>query len=263
MNAKTLTDDYVLGTDDQELQRLGLQHKVWRSAAREGWRRAGIATGFRALDVGSGPGFASLDLAEVVGREGRVFSIERSKRFAQHLTSECDRRHIRNIEVIQADLMDDAPLPVNGIDVAWCRWVACFVESLDTLVEKIVSTLRPGGSVIFHEYIDYSTWRFAPRTHQLEAFVKVVMQSWRDHGGEPDIALELPEALTKHGMTITSTVPLVFCVTPDDDTWRWPAGFINTNLERLTQLGLVDDDWKNSVRTSKDGGIWTRITEFS
>src|SRR5437763_284599 len=38
-------DDYVLGTDDHELARLGLQHRVWRSRALDAWRRAGFNAG--------------------------------------------------------------------------------------------------------------------------------------------------------------------------------------------------------------------------
>src|SRR4051812_15986075 len=64
--------DYVLGTHDEEVERLGLQHSVWRAKALDGWRRAGIGAGMTVLDVGAGPGFAATDLAEIVGAEGRV-----------------------------------------------------------------------------------------------------------------------------------------------------------------------------------------------
>jgi hypothetical protein len=31
---------YILGTDEQELYRLGLQHQVWASEAQKGWNLA-------------------------------------------------------------------------------------------------------------------------------------------------------------------------------------------------------------------------------
>ena len=34
--------DYLLGTHDAEVQRLGLQHRVWRPRVLDAWRRAGI-----------------------------------------------------------------------------------------------------------------------------------------------------------------------------------------------------------------------------
>ena len=70
--------DYVLGTHDEEVARLGLQHRVWRPVASDCWRRAGITIGSRVLDVGSGPGYATIDLAEIVGPTGEVLGVERS-----------------------------------------------------------------------------------------------------------------------------------------------------------------------------------------
>ena len=62
-----MENDYVLGTNDEELERLGLQHRVWRPIVLDCWRRAGITFGSRVIDVGAGPGFATMDLAELVG----------------------------------------------------------------------------------------------------------------------------------------------------------------------------------------------------
>src|SRR5262249_55936375 len=53
--------DYVLGTHDAEIARLGLQHRVWRPRVLDAWRRAGLTSGWTAVDVGCGPGYASLD----------------------------------------------------------------------------------------------------------------------------------------------------------------------------------------------------------
>jgi hypothetical protein len=47
--------DYVLGTHNEELARLGLQHRVWRPVVLDCWQRAGITVGKRVLDVGRGP----------------------------------------------------------------------------------------------------------------------------------------------------------------------------------------------------------------
>jgi hypothetical protein len=57
--------DYVLGTDDDEIERLGLQRLVWRRPMLDAWHRAGITRGSRVIDVGAGPGFATSDLADI------------------------------------------------------------------------------------------------------------------------------------------------------------------------------------------------------
>src|SRR5438034_8461858 len=132
----TITDDYVLGTHDQELARLGLQHRVWRSRALDAWRRAGFTAGQTLLDVGSGPGYATLDLAEIVGPGGRVVALERSARFLDVLRSAAVRCGQSNIMVRQIDLESD-PLPTSDAAGAWVRWVFAFVSRPRDLVARI------------------------------------------------------------------------------------------------------------------------------
>ena len=43
--------DYVLGTHDEELARLGLQHRVWRPVVLDCWRKAGITVDSRVSEL--------------------------------------------------------------------------------------------------------------------------------------------------------------------------------------------------------------------
>src|SRR5437762_14380143 len=90
----TAERDYVLGTHEEELARLGLQHRVWRPVVLDCWQRAGITVGKRVLDIGAGPGYAAVDLAEIVGPTGEVVAIERSKNFVCALKEACRAREI-------------------------------------------------------------------------------------------------------------------------------------------------------------------------
>lgn len=227
--------DYVLGTHDEELARLGLQHEVWRPYVLDAWRRAGISEGFRVVDVGAGPGFASLDLAAIVGPAGSVVAVERSGRFVDALR----RRAPANVRVQQADLMLESIDAVN-CDAAWCRWVASFVTSPSTLIGRIASALRTGGVFVSHEYVDYASWRVIPGDPALDEFVAEVMASWRAAGGEPDAARLLPGHLRAE-FDVVAARPLVFVTRPGEALWRWPASFLRVGVTRLKELGRVDD----------------------
>lgn len=239
--------DYVLGTHDSEIDRLGLQHRVWRPTVLDCWRRAGITTGSKVLDVGCGPGFATVDLAEVVGPSGEVVAVERSARFAQFARTAIEKGWLSQVRLHELDLMSDQ-LPGGGFDAVWCRWVASFVSSPATLVEKIAAALRVGGRVVFHEYIDYASWRLVPRRRRQEEFVQRVMASWRETGGEPDAAAALPKVLAINGLKVIEATPRVFCVRPGEELWQWPSSFIRTNLDRLSELGRADAEWAAAVR---------------
>lgn len=239
--------DYVLGTHDEEIARLGLQHRVWRKFALECWEKAGITAGSRVLDVGAGPGYATLDLAEMVGSQGRVVAIERSSRFLEHARSLCRLHGLGNVEFLETDLMSDPPA-LSGMDATWCRWVASFVSSPQKLVEIIKRSLKAGGVAMFQEYVDYRSWRLAPRRPAFEAFVGEVMSSWRDAGGEPDVALSLPGILQREGFRIRALTPRLFTVRPHEYPWKWPSAFVESGAQRLLELGRVDRSWVESVR---------------
>lgn len=239
--------DYVLGTHDEERERLGLQHRVWRPYALEAWYRAGLNAGMRVIDVGAGPGHAALDLAELVGPTGEVVAVERSGRYVAALRSAAAERGWAHLHAHELDLMT-TPLPARDFDLAWCRWVACFVPDPARLVAAMQHALRPGGRVVFHEYAGYSGWRLAPPRPAFEDFVTAVIANWRAAGGEPDVALLLPKLLLRAGFRLLQCRPLVFALRPADYQWQWPATFVLSHLPRLLELGRVDADWCARVR---------------
>ncbi|MEP6955515.1 MAG: methyltransferase domain-containing protein [Chthoniobacterales bacterium] len=258
--------DYVLGTHDEEVARLGLQHRVWRSVVTECWQRVGLTTGWRVLDAGAGPGYATADLAEIVGHSGQVLAVERSARFLEVARARCRERGLTNVEFREADLVEDS-LGEEGCDAAWCRWVASFVASPEKLIANIARALRPGGVAIFHEYGDYETFRFMPLKPALESFCGEVMASWRASGGEPNIARHLPQLLGAAGLRVVEIVPRVRTVSQRDYTWQWPKSFIEINLARLQELGRVTPAWAADVRrefqeVEADNGSWFTTPMF-
>lgn len=258
--------DYVLGTHDDEVARLGLQHRVWRSAVTNCWRRAGITSGWRVLDVGAGPGYATADLAEIVRPSGAVLAVERSARFLEAARERCRRCNLSNVEFREADLMEHS-LGELQFDASWCRWVASFVASPEKLIANIAGALRPGGVAIFNEYSDYETFRFMPIKPALERFSIEVMESWRASGGEANVARRLPELLRVAGFRVLEIRPLVRSVSPRDYTWQWPKSFIEINVARLQELGrmsveLGGDVLREFAEAEADDGAWFTTPMF-
>jgi SAM-dependent methyltransferase len=229
--------DYVLGTEADEIERLGVQHRVWRERVLDSWRRAGIGKGQTVIDVGAGPGWASADLAELVGREGRVVALERSPSFLSALRA----RRLANVEVREQDVAEQG-FGDAFADAAWCRWVLSFVADPERTVRHIARALKPGGVAIFHEYVDYGAWRLMPPDPEHERFREAVIRSWRDSGGEPDIALQLPDLLGRAGLELVDARPHVMIVERGEPAWQWPASFMATGARRLAALGYVGED---------------------
>ena len=231
--------DYVLGTEDEEIERLGLQHRVWRERMLAAFARAAIGHGAIVIDVGCGPGYASVDLAAIVGPEGRVLAFERSRRFLDSLDERAARLGLGNIAATERDVAEE-PLGEAVADAAWCRWVLSFVADPARTVAHVARALKPGGVAIFHEYADYGAWRAMPPSEEVDRFRTLVMKSWRDSGGEPDAALHLPSWLAAAGMEVVEARPLVEIVRRGDFTWEWPRAFMSVNAHRLHELSYVD-----------------------
>lgn len=253
--------DYVLGTHDEEVARLGLQHDVWRPIVLETWTRAGLRPGQRVLDVGCGPGYATLDLAAAVGEAGQVFAIDQSARFLAHLTARAAATGLNNVRTFQHDLSRDT-LPAAEVDVAWCRWIFAFVSTPQALLRRVVDAIAPGGAIVVHEYMNYATWRTLPPLAELDEFVAVVMASWRADGGEPDVGASLPAWIEESGLTLESVRPLVYVAAPGEPMWRWPAAFVDVGVERLVALGRITPERATAIRTAMADAAGRRGTRM-
>jgi SAM-dependent methyltransferase len=246
--------DYVLGTGEDEIARLKLQHDVWQELAMHAWQAAGIGPGSAVLDVGCGPGFGTLDLCRTVGAEGRVTAIEGSEQFIEAGKAMLSGNG-QTGNILQVDI-DRYVISPAGYDFIWCRWVASFVNQPRRLAKQIAKGLSKGGAAIFHEYMHYGTWRILPRSEQFERFVSAVQQSWSDAGGFSDIATDLIGWLEKEGLSV-EVKPHIFIASPGEPMWNWPTAFVETNIARLEELGVLNsqqakkirDDWQLACKT--------------
>jgi len=229
---------YVIGTHDSEIARLGIQHRVWRSAVLGLWRDAGVTHDMSVMDCGAGPGYATLDLAEIVGPKGRVVAVERSRRFLDALRAAAGLHGLTNVETVEADLLE-YDWPHADVDRVWCRWVLAFLAEPAKVVHGMARALKPGGKAIFHEYYDYGSWHLAPPSAEFDAYVARIVAHWRSSGGEPDIGLALPNLLVEAGLEIEAVRPVVFAAPAADFASRWPAGFAREYLPLMTANGSL------------------------
>ena len=153
----TEENEYVLGTDDAELARLGFQHRLWSDEAIAHWKRAGFMPGMRILDLGSGPGFASRDLAQLVGHTGHITAADISKRYLDFINNTQQENLAHLAAPIETHLVDahNIDLPANSFDACYSRWVLSFTPDPMRIVNRIAQALKPGAPFAVQ---DYSNW---------------------------------------------------------------------------------------------------------
>jgi SAM-dependent methyltransferase len=252
-------NEYVLGTHDAEIARLEVQHNAWRDDAGAAWRTAGFTRNHAIVDVGCGPGFATLDLAALVGPEGRIVAIDQSRRFLAHLRRECERRGYGHVHSVETDLTR-LSLPRESFDGAWIRWVLAFVASPRDVLARLADALKPDGAVAIHEYFEYGTWRLWPRDADFERFVAATMAAWRHSGGEPDVGLAIPTWLEELGFAVRSVRLITDLVKPPHPRWEWAMAFASSGPLRLAELGDISQDdaarMLQSVNRARAAGAW-------
>ncbi len=228
---------YVLGTHAEELERLRFQHTLWRPLAEAGWQRAGLRAGERVLDLGAGPGFAALDLAQRVGPEGRVLALERSTVYVAAGRALAAQAGLSQLELRQHDLLRD-PLPAEAFDLAWMRWVAMFLPDLEPLLEQLPRALRPGGRLVLHEYMHWDSFGLHPHGAAIHRFGRAVQTGFRAAGGDPDVNRRLPSLLAARGFRIEAMTPLAVAGGPGSMAGQWMERFVRVYGEQLRGQGL-------------------------
>jgi SAM-dependent methyltransferase len=204
------------------------------------------------LDVGAGPGFATLDLAQLVAPAGRVIAIDESQRFLRHLQERARALGITGVETHAQDVQE-LDVPAASVDVAYARWVLCFVPRPQDVVARVAAALKPGGVFAVQDYIDWAALSLSPTS---DAFLKVMVavgKSWRDRGGDPRVGRRLPALMAASGLRVEAIVPLQRVARSTDPLWQWPTTFFANFIPRLVEQGLVSaEDWRAMQRDWDD-----------
>lgn len=235
-----MTDnDYVLRPrDDEELDRLDLQHRVWREQTAAVVELAGFGRGDQVLDIGCGPGFLSLDLAELVGPPGSVIAVDSSEHFIDHLNRE---RENRGLSWIQPELADIRVLELEpeSLDGAICRWVLMFVDEPERVVAGVARALRPGGVFAVMEYVQFRSISLWPEGESFGRLYDAVHRLIASRGGDPDIGGRVPALLAQAGFEIVELLPVLRIGRPGSPLWEWLEA-TNANHPDLVEAGLLD-----------------------
>lgn len=243
--------EYVLGTGDAELARLGFQHQVWAGPTAGAWERAGFRPGARLLDVGCGPGYATFDLANLVGPTGHIVAVDVSARFIGYLEAERRRRRIEHIETRTEDLAA-LSVPAASVDGAFARWVFCYLPDPLAVVARVARALRPGAPFAVIDYCHYQGLTVAPRSEAIERVVDAVARSFRRSGGNPDVGSDMPALMRRAGLEVRTLRPLVRLARPGSALWEWPATFFANYLPLLVQMGEITDEERRAFEREWD-----------
>ena len=252
--------EYILGTDQEELDRLRFQHEVWRRHARDLWQRAGLQPGHAVLDLGCGPGFTSFDLARAVGPNGSVIARDVSARFLAFLAQEKERLGLPQIETSEG-AVEQLDLPAGSLDAAYARWLLCWVEQPLEVLRRTTHALRGGGMVLLQDYLDWGALKLVPHSSIGERVVEACLESWRGGEATINIAERMPTLAAQCGLRIEEFRPVARLGRVGSAEWQWVGQFLTSYAPKLATRGLLTDAERDAFLTewaerTEDGGSY-------
>ncbi len=257
-------DDYLLGVNKNEFERLQFQHSVWREVTEKFFDRLNIQKGWKCLDVGAGPGFVSIDLRKRIGENGEVTALEPSEFYLNWLKNESEKNGWENLKFIQGTV-ETIDLPEHEYDFIFVRWVIAFVPDQELFVDRLVKALKRGGIIAFQDYY-YEGLSLFPKGGAWDRMADFVRAYYRSGGGDPYVTGKLPGYFRKRAVELIDFTPTSRAGGPTSSIMEWAHRFFITHTQMMADHGIFSqadcdallDDW-NEHRENPDAIFFAPI----
>jgi ubiquinone/menaquinone biosynthesis C-methylase UbiE len=226
--------DYVLGTDQTELERLQLQHNLWQNHLIRLWDKSEFKKCSSILELGCGPGFTTGDLNLYTQQNAKITAVDISDNFLNYLNS----KNFKNVTTVKS-YIESLDLENKKFDAAFCRWLMIFIPDINKAVQKISEHLKPGAVFSMQEYIAYDSFSISTGESIMKKIVDAIFKSWMDQGGFPNQGRRLPKALELNGFEVLEIEPIARVCRPHEPLWQWPETFFRSFIPRLVSTGYL------------------------
>lgn len=193
------------------------------------------------LDGGSGPGFASLDLAKIVGTDGKVIALEREPKYLDHVRELAAQNGLADvIEAREGDLTKLA-LPEESIDAAHLRFLLVHTGSPKEILSPIAQAIKSGGTITLMELTDYQDVSVRPDSEIFNKIWKITEEWVASVGGDLNVGGKLSSVLEELGFEDIQVERIVKVGNPGSEAWSWIDDFTGDHIARLKEEGRISE----------------------
>ena len=230
---------YTMGRSKEETERLIQQSGLYEDITRRLLADAGLFTGMKVLDIGSGAGDVAFAAAELVGSEGEVLGVDMNPEILETARARAEAAGLANVQFVAGDAQTlDLP---NDFDALIGRLVLMYLpDPVDTL-KQLATHLRPGGIVAFQE-VEFSTYSSIarPETPMMNQLAEWGVEVFRRSGANVGMGLDLYSTFVDAGLpepSLQYTAPV-----GGPETWigyQFIANAFRSILPLLEAFGLA------------------------
>ena len=230
---------YTMGRTQEEEERLIQQSQLYDAITRRFFREAGISSGMKVLDIGSGAGDVAMTAAELVGPEGAVVGVDVNAAILETAQTRAQEAGLTNVEFVAGDART---LELgNDFDVLTGRLVLMYMADPTDALKQLATRLRPGGIVAFQE-ADFTPYRQMkrPDTPVANNLINWVLEVFERAGAHIDMGFGLYHAFVEAGLP----EPYMHCEYPvgGPDGWagyQYAANSFQSLLPLLEEFGIA------------------------
>ena len=232
------SSNYVLGHSDRELDRLRRQAFYVNPITRQFLIEAGIVSGMRVLDVGTGIGDVAFLAADLVGNAGQIVGVDRSPIALAAARKRTDVQSIRNVLFREGDpteIVFDRPF-----DAVVGRYVLCFQRDPSEMLQKIATLVRRGGLIVFDEINLHGAQSF-PSSPIYDMCCTWVEETMRLSGVDTRMGIKLHSAFVRAGLTAPTmrVAAAVAAGANSSGIVEWVVATVGTLLPEIERLGVA------------------------
>ena len=230
---------YLLGETSAEQERLIRQAQIFGPFTERLFRDAGLGTGQRVLDVGSGVGDVALLAARLVGPFGTVIGVERDPNAVATASSRASAAGLANVRFIQGEV--GSLTTAEAFDAVVGRFIIEFLPDASAVMRSLASLLRPGGVMAFQDAC-WRTWLDLNQGFSLrEKCVSLIHKAFACSGAHMDMERILFRAIKEAGLA-SPTMRIEVPIGDDPNIVRYAYDLFSTLLPRMREYGLSLND---------------------
>jgi ubiquinone/menaquinone biosynthesis C-methylase UbiE len=152
----------------------------------------GPKEGMAIADVGAGTGLFTRLFAEKVGPDGKVYAVDISPKFLEHIKRESERLGLKHVTTVRGG-QDSTKLPKESVDVVFLADVYHHFEKPDRMLASIREALKPGGRFVIVEFDRASAKNASFIKSHVRADKETFLKEIEGAGFEPIASPEAPD----------------------------------------------------------------------
>jgi SAM-dependent methyltransferase len=212
-----------------------------------------LQAGARVLDVGSGPGTITIDLARRV-RPGVVIGIDASEDVVDRATGLAESELVDNVEFRAGDAYA-LPFADGWFDVVHAHQVLQHLARPVDALKEFRRVLKPGGLLAVRD-VDYGGVIWSPASSGLTRWLELYHAVHASNGGDPDAGRHLKRWVREAGFAEIEATASTWVFSTELEREWWGNSWAERATESQFAAHAIESGHSNPAELARIADAW-------